>query len=66
MSSTGDPDGESLPLIALAVGMEGQRYEWKALDMAIRRITDEAPDVFSLEGAVEQVRDVSQWLKNEL
>ncbi|KAF9365305.1 Biotin/lipoate A/B protein ligase [Mortierella sp. NVP85] len=55
-----------LPLTALAVGMEGQQYESGALDMAIERIKDEAPEVLSPKGAVEAVKDVAQWLKNEL
>jgi lipoate-protein ligase A len=57
---------QSLPLTALAVGMEGQRYEGKSLDVAIEKIVDEAPEVFSPRGAVEKVRDVAQWLKDDL
>lgn len=59
-------NAQLLPLTALAVGMEGQRYESKALDMAIERIKDEAPEVLSPKGAVETVKDVAQWLRNEL
>jgi lipoate-protein ligase A len=59
-------NAQLLPLTALAVGMEGQQYESRALDMAIERIKDEAPEVLSPKGAVEAVKDVAQWLKNEL
>ncbi|KAF9349462.1 Biotin/lipoate A/B protein ligase [Mortierella sp. AD094] len=56
----------SMALTALAVGMEGQRYDEQGLDLAIQRIRDEAPEVFSPRGAVEKVRDVVGWLKEEL
>ncbi|KAG0357398.1 hypothetical protein BGZ54_000354 [Gamsiella multidivaricata] len=58
--------GPSLSLTALGVGMEGQRYDEKGLDLAIERIKDEAPEVFSPSGAVDKVKDVVSWLKEEL
>ncbi|KAI1321813.1 Biotin/lipoate A/B protein ligase [Mortierella claussenii] len=56
----------SLPLTALGVGMEGQRYDEEGLDRAIERIKDEAPEVFTPAGAANKVRDVVRWLKEEL
>ncbi|KAF9113906.1 Biotin/lipoate A/B protein ligase [Mortierella sp. AM989] len=56
----------TMPLTALAVGMEGQRYDEEGLDLAIQRIRDEASEVFTPRGSVEKVRDVVGWLKEEL
>ncbi|KAF8926357.1 hypothetical protein BGZ58_011263 [Dissophora ornata] len=56
----------SLPLTALAVGMEGQRYNEEGLDLAVNRIRDEAPEVFSPRDAVDMIKDVVRWLKEEL
>ncbi|KAG0254049.1 Biotin/lipoate A/B protein ligase [Mortierella polycephala] len=57
---------QSLPLIALGIGMEGQRYDQQGLDLAIERIMDEAPEVLSPAGVAEKVKDVVHWLKEEL
>ncbi|KAG0001116.1 Biotin/lipoate A/B protein ligase [Modicella reniformis] len=59
-------NAQRLPLTALAVGLEGQRYERNALDLAIERIREEAPEVLSPKGAVEEIRDVARWLKDEI
>ncbi|KAF8977386.1 Biotin/lipoate A/B protein ligase [Entomortierella lignicola] len=56
----------NMALTALAVGMEGQRYDEEGLDLAIQRIRDEAPEVFSPRGSVEKVKDVVSWLKEKL
>ncbi|KAG0299837.1 Biotin/lipoate A/B protein ligase [Dissophora globulifera] len=56
----------SLPLTALAVGMEGQRYDEQGLDLAVARIIDEAPEVFTPAGTATIVKEVVQWLKEEL
>ncbi|KAG0011061.1 Biotin/lipoate A/B protein ligase [Entomortierella chlamydospora] len=56
----------SMALTALAVGMEGQKYNEQGLDLAIQRVRDEAPEVFSPRGAAEKVKDVAGWLKEEL
>ncbi|KAF9179043.1 Biotin/lipoate A/B protein ligase [Haplosporangium sp. Z 767] len=59
-------NAQSLPLIALGIGMEGQRYDQQGLDLAIERIMDEAPEVLSPAGVAEKVKDVVRWLKEEL
>ncbi|KAF9382183.1 Biotin/lipoate A/B protein ligase [Mortierella sp. AD011] len=59
-------EDSSMALTALAVGMEGQKYNEQGLDLAIQRIRDEAPEVFSPRGTVEKVKDVAGWLKEEL
>jgi len=57
---------QSLPLTALGIGMEGQRYEQKGIDLAVERVMYEAPEVLAPPGAAEKLKDVVQWLKEEL
>ncbi|KAF9919028.1 Biotin/lipoate A/B protein ligase [Lobosporangium transversale] len=57
---------QSLSLTALSVGMEGQRYDRQGLDLAVERIKNEAPEVFSQHSAIEMIRDVVNWLKEQL
>ncbi|KAF9131595.1 Biotin/lipoate A/B protein ligase [Mortierella sp. 14UC] len=56
----------SLPLTALGIGMEGQRYDAQGLDLAVERIKDEAPEVLAPAGGAQKVMDVVRWLKEEL
>ncbi|KAF9095661.1 Biotin/lipoate A/B protein ligase [Mortierella sp. AD031] len=56
----------SLPLTALGIGMEGQRYDAGGLDLAVERIKDEAPEVLAPAGGAQKVKDVVRWLKEEL
>ncbi|KAF9105308.1 Biotin/lipoate A/B protein ligase [Mortierella sp. GBA35] len=56
----------SLPLTALGIGMEGQRYNAGGLDLAVERIKDEAPEVLAPAGGAQKVKDVVRWLKEEL
>ncbi|KAF9145453.1 Biotin/lipoate A/B protein ligase [Linnemannia schmuckeri] len=56
----------SLPLTALGIGMEGQRYDVQGLDLAVERIKDEAPEVLAPAGGAQKVMDVVRWLKEEL
>ncbi|KAF9910298.1 Biotin/lipoate A/B protein ligase [Linnemannia zychae] len=59
-------NASSLPLTALGIGMEGQRYDVQGLDLAVERIKDEAPEVLAPIGAAQKVTDVVRWLKEEL
>ncbi|KAF9922135.1 Biotin/lipoate A/B protein ligase [Linnemannia zychae] len=56
----------SLPLTALGIGMEGQKYGAEGLDLAVQRIKDEAPEVLAPLGGAQKVMDVVRWLKEEL
>ncbi|KAF9429095.1 Biotin/lipoate A/B protein ligase, partial [Entomortierella beljakovae] len=62
----GTIEDTAMPLTALAVGMEGQRYSEQGIDLAIQRVVDEAPEVFSPRGAADKVREVVDWLKEKL
>ncbi|KAF9284186.1 Biotin/lipoate A/B protein ligase [Mortierella alpina] len=57
---------QSLPLTALGIGMEGQRYDQQGIDLAVERVMYEAPEVLAPPGAAEKLKDVVQWLKEEL
>ncbi|KAF9938778.1 Biotin/lipoate A/B protein ligase [Mortierella alpina] len=59
-------NAQSLPLTALGIGMEGQRYDQQGIDLAVERIMYEAPEVLVPPGAAEKLKDVVQWLKEEL
>ncbi|KAF9573519.1 Biotin/lipoate A/B protein ligase [Mortierella alpina] len=59
-------NAQSLALTALGIGMEGQRYDQKGVDLAVERIMYEAPEVLAHPGAAEKLTDVVQWLKEKL
>ncbi|KAG0197175.1 Biotin/lipoate A/B protein ligase [Mortierella sp. GBA30] len=59
-------NAQSLPLTALGIGMEGQRYNQQGIDLAVERIMYEAPEVLAPPGAAEMLKDVVRWLKEEL
>ncbi|KAF9950453.1 Biotin/lipoate A/B protein ligase [Mortierella alpina] len=59
-------NAQSLPLTALGIGMEGQRYDQQGIDLAVERVMYEAPEVLAPPGAAGKLKDVVQWLKEEL
>ncbi|KAG0238150.1 Biotin/lipoate A/B protein ligase [Actinomortierella wolfii] len=55
----------TMPLTALCVGMEGQRYGATGLEMAVKRIETEAPEVLSANGGL-YVQQAVAWLREAL